>query len=441
MKKTLKNALSMPEKETFPILISKPFVPLPSPLGLAHIDSSMPSSKQSETSSASEHMSKPKRRKQDHSTSDAKSTSTGAETAHGEDGRHPSPSSTLKEYEVPEPAQELHSTIHDEADRAAVQRELADVAPDADDEIKQFIASVSSETLRAVRPITAISNSVSHPFTMSINDVYEDKRSRRQLIDVICTDPMDLFFNPCRLKTQDLSVNKAQGQDVIRTKDPTAPSYVKFYLVGLLTDFKVDTDAGSAFQIAPVHQMWSRLVALLGAMFDTRALYFSSYQKGITFSTKRYKNKPRTSDRPKPIIEVADKLVLDYDDEVPIYDARDDYPPFVFEDLPLLDKDDLLKNSVVLVTFHVTRYESKQKALPPACSMNIKELVLLNSAEKSQRVTSSEIIFDANLNFKGLPSLSTFGDVDRSLTESQQKAIKSKEDEAKDRIRALKRKK
>jgi hypothetical protein len=256
-------------------------------------------------------------------------------------------------------------------------------------------------------------------------------------VENVTHDPMGTMNNPLLSKTEDFFVAPAHSQDTVFLKGTRF--YAKFFLTGLLIGTSVK-QTGTLYKIAPEPLSWARFTSLLGSLYRERALYFTTYENGLSFSTRQYKGidhtftnnlsspprqrretlcylgMPKTNSCSITTIQVILVHAQNPDHwpiQVPVYDGRHEIGPFLFEDLPRLDPDDLGTNSAVLVTFHVAKYSSKahkEKKLPPACSLNIKELILLTKPElDGDLLTEFSDIPPVNLDFARLPALSDFG--------------------------------
>jgi hypothetical protein len=86
------------------------------------------------------------------------------------------------------------------------------------------------------------------------------------------------------VKLNELYAASAYGQDAIFEKENRC--YAKFALLGVVLDSTIN-NKGTSFKIAPEKYSWSRFIAIMGALFNQRTLYFSSFQRGINFSTRQ----------------------------------------------------------------------------------------------------------------------------------------------------------
>jgi hypothetical protein len=94
------------------------------------------------------------------------------------------------------------------------------------------------------------------------------------------------LFNPLLSLPEDFDIELTGGQQLVRVKNSTVNA--KFCTVGLLQAFTVD-ETGSSFQISPVNMAWGKTTAFFGALFKESALYFTTYKKGLNFSTRKKK--------------------------------------------------------------------------------------------------------------------------------------------------------
>ena len=104
---------------------------------------------------------------------------------------------------------------------------------------------------------------------------------------------MEIMVNPLRAAPQDFDVvhEGAQNQDVLRLHG--SRTYAKFFIPGILVHVKwnATTGLGTAIQIVPEKHTFSRFLAVVGFLLKTRAMYFSCYQKGVSFTTRQKRNK------------------------------------------------------------------------------------------------------------------------------------------------------
>jgi hypothetical protein len=62
--------------------------------------------------------------------------------------------------------------------------------------------------------------------------------------------------------------------------------YAKFYMVGVLQSHNI-LNSGSFFEITPINACFGRMLALLGAIFRHNAMFFSTGDTGLNFSTRK----------------------------------------------------------------------------------------------------------------------------------------------------------
>jgi hypothetical protein len=98
------------------------------------------------------------------------------------------------------------------------------------------------------------------------------------------------LYNPIISDTDSFVLEPSAGQHLVRIKGSSL--FPQFFIVGLLQDFTAD-GTQSSFQIAPCRIAWGCVVAMFGSLFKESALYFTTYRKGLNFSTKQYKGEYR----------------------------------------------------------------------------------------------------------------------------------------------------
>src|ERR1700743_3358123 len=105
------------------------------------------------------------------------------------------------------------------------------------------------------------------------------------------------------------------------------------------------------------------------------------------------------------------------------------------------DPEDLQKNLGVLITYTIAKYSTKkqqEKGIPAACSLNIKELIVLTEELANYNIALEDFVDPepAGLNLSHLAPISSFS---KSIPGPSQKGIKEQKrlaDMAKERIRA-----
>jgi hypothetical protein len=111
------------------------------------------------------------------------------------------------------------------------------------------------------------------------------KTSTRILIHTVCVDPMSIYENPLLTSPNSYYISSSLSQSGIYLKNTRF--FAKFGLVGILVDYSI-SETQTLFHIAPERYSWGRASAIFGGLFNNRALYFTTFKNGLTFSTKKY---------------------------------------------------------------------------------------------------------------------------------------------------------
>jgi hypothetical protein len=202
---------------------------------------------------------------------------------------------------------------------------------------------------------------------------------------------MGIMVNPLRSNPEDFFVAPAHNQDAIFIKG--SRFYAKFFLVGLLLASSVKSE-GTSYKIAPEPMSWARLTAILGNLYRERALYFTTYENGLNFSTRKSKGMflfllttsftislSEETTTIKLSGDPDDKLVLNHDDPGNIYKHQTSITE---------------NRKFLYTTAHTTRVPSYVKTYRPwmpMISVQIPPFSLLsmlrNTTQRNRKTTSS----------------------------------------------------
>jgi len=181
--------------------------------------------------------------------------------------------------------------------------------------------------------------------------------------------------------------------------------FARFFVIALWNGADL-TDLGSKFYLVPLDVMWAKAIGLWGELVDKRALAMSTWNKGITFSTKR------RPDSGLPSSEHASGA-LEFNASVPIWDCREAVPSnlnFAAHNLNRIEATDVPYQSAVLATFtvcRVTNEKSFKETVPQSVVFYIHELALLASGRGAGSDHSVPLgsPHDVNLGMGGYPTL------------------------------------
>ncbi|OBZ69807.1 hypothetical protein A0H81_10153 [Grifola frondosa] len=200
----------------------------------------------------------------------------------------------------------------------------------------------------------------------------------------------------------------SRSQFLAMRSEPTQPAL--FYLVGISTYCNLFSDFNSPQRnhqicVAISDLIWDRAVAVIGTLYNTQKLYFSTFQGGVSFATYMRENNrkddaahssplrglvqspvkqsPRKSKKKQAPSTLIVDPVLSFNAIVPVYDGTAPFKLSSFEHLPRITNKDIDNESIVMVLFTVSNWTSMQQPPRTFASMNIQHIILLSNPPAS----------------------------------------------------------
>ncbi|OBZ67260.1 hypothetical protein A0H81_12768 [Grifola frondosa] len=192
--------------------------------------------------------------------------------------------------------------------------------------------------------------------------------------------------NPAQLTTTTIGHSRYIGHMQTSSDISITPSL--FFLVGITTySCLTKKDKSRQICVTVSDLVWDRAVAVIGAVYGIKDIYFPTFMHGVSFSTYARKDfsvqsSPirATTSSPKKKKNVSERItdpVLPWNAAIPRYNGR---KPFILKNFKALpaSSGEIDYGTAVMVTFTVNVYRATNRN---AASLNLQSIVILADPE------------------------------------------------------------